>query len=197
MQRPAESEQLEFPDRIAWEAWLEENHARADQAWLRIAKRGSGATTVAIGEALDSALCFGWIDAIRFGLDDRYYLQRYTPRRARSAWSAVNVEKVAALEAAGRLRPAGRAQVELARADGRWAAAYPAQADWALPPEFAAALDAEPALRAAFDALGRTDRYQLVIPHLRARTEVGRRGAIERAIARLSAPGDPAADPGQ
>jgi uncharacterized protein YdeI (YjbR/CyaY-like superfamily) len=103
-----------------WEAWLEANHDSAEGVWLRIAKKGSGKTTVTISEALDLCLCFGWIDSHRKALDDDYYLQRYTPRRARSRWSRINKEKVAALTAAGRMRPAGLAEVERAKADGRW-----------------------------------------------------------------------------
>jgi uncharacterized protein YdeI (YjbR/CyaY-like superfamily) len=103
-----------------WEEWLEANHASADEVWLRIAKKGSGKTTVTIGEALDLCLCFGWIDSNREALDADYFLQRYTPRRARSKWSRINKEKVAALIADGRMRPAGLAEIERAKADGRW-----------------------------------------------------------------------------
>src|SRR6478735_9682351 len=115
---------LELADGPAWEAWLEEHHASAPEAWLRIAKVGSGLELLSIADALDGALCFGWIDGQRKGLDEMSFLQRYCPRRARSTWSQVNVDKIAALEAAGRMRPSGRAQVEAAKADGRWAAAY-------------------------------------------------------------------------
>ena len=118
---------LDLPDGPAWEAWLEEHHATAPEAWLRIAKKGSGLASVSIGEALDGALCFGWIDGQRRGLDDVSFLQRYCPRRARSTWSQVNVEKVARLTAQGRMRPAGQAEVDAARADGRWDAAYERQ----------------------------------------------------------------------
>jgi uncharacterized protein YdeI (YjbR/CyaY-like superfamily) len=107
-----------------WEAWLEANHDSVDGVWLRIAKKGSGKTTVTIPEALDLCLCFGWIDSNRRTLDDDYFLQRYTPRRARSKWSRINKEKVAALTAAGRMRPAGLAEVERAKADGRWEAEW-------------------------------------------------------------------------
>ena len=112
--------QLTFASAAEWEAWLEENHADADGVWLKIAKKGSGIPSVTITEALDVALCFGWIDSRREALDADYYLQRYSPRRARSNWSRINVAKVAALTAADRMRPAGLAEVERAKADGRW-----------------------------------------------------------------------------
>jgi uncharacterized protein YdeI (YjbR/CyaY-like superfamily) len=115
--------QLTFASAAEWEAWLEANHDSSEGVWLKIAKKGSGIATVTIAEALDGVLCFGWIDGRREALDDDYYLQRYTPRRPRSKWSRINVEKVAELTAAGRMRPAGLAEVERAKAGGRWDAA--------------------------------------------------------------------------
>jgi uncharacterized protein YdeI (YjbR/CyaY-like superfamily) len=120
---PDDTEPLTFATATEWERWLEENHDSSDGVWLRIAKKGSDEVTLTIGEALDLALCFGWIDSRREALDDDYYLQRYSPRRARSNWSQLNISKVAALTAAGRMRPAGLAEVERAKADGRWEAA--------------------------------------------------------------------------
>jgi len=107
-----------------WEVWLEANHDSADGVWLKIAKKRSGKTTVTTPEALDLCLCFGWIDSNRRALDDDYFLQRYTPRRARSKRSQINKDKVAELTAAGRMRPAGLAEVERAKADGRWEAEW-------------------------------------------------------------------------
>jgi len=176
---------LELVDGEAWEAWLEEHHATAPEAWLRIAKKGSGLTLLTIGEALDGALCFGWIDGQRRGLDDVSYLQRYCPRRARSTWSQVNVDKVALLDAADRMRPAGRAQVEAARADGRWAAAYERQATAAVPDDLAAAIGADPVAQAAFEGLSRTDRYDVMLPVLRAASAERRVVAVRRAVERL------------
>ncbi len=115
--------QLAVTSAAEWEEWLEANHDAAEGAWLKIAKKGSGIPSVTIGEALDVCLCFGWIDSRREAFDDDHYLQRYTPRRPRSNWSRINVEKVAELTAAGRMRPAGLAEVERAKADGRWDAA--------------------------------------------------------------------------
>lgn len=177
---------LDFPDVAAWEAWLEVHHADAPEAWLRIAKRHSGLPTVSIVDALDAALCFGWIDGQRKANDEVSFLQRYCPRRPRSAWSQVNVEKVAALTAAGRMRPAGLAQVAAARADGRWAAAYERQSTAEVPPDLAAALAAEPAAAAAFGRLGRSERYQLILPLLKIRTPKGRAALVARTVARLA-----------
>ena len=115
--------QLVVTSAAEWEEWLEANHDASEGAWLKIAKKGSGIPSVTIAEALDLCLCFGWIDSRREALDDDHYLQRYTPRRPRSNWSRINVEKVAELTAAGRMRPAGLAEVERAKADGRWDAA--------------------------------------------------------------------------
>lgn len=115
---------IECADARAWEAWLAEHHEDSPGVWLRVAKKGSGVASVTISEALDVCLCYGWIDGLRHSLDGTYFLQRYTRRRARSTWSQVNVARVGALVAAGRMRPAGLAEVEAAQADGRWAAAY-------------------------------------------------------------------------
>ncbi|WP_205472452.1 YdeI family protein [Nocardioides sp. SYSU D00038] len=179
-------EVLDLPDATAWEAWLERHHAERPEAWLRIAKRGRGHVSLSISDALDGALCFGWIDGQRRALDEVSYLQRYCPRRPRSTWSQVNVEKVEALVAAGRLRPAGLAEVERAQADGRWAAAYERQATATTPPDLAAALDASPAARTAYDALGRSERYAVALPVLRAVGEAARARAVTRAVTRLT-----------
>ena len=184
---------LDLPDGPAWEAWLEEHHATAPEAWLRIAKKGSGLASLSIGEALDGALCFGWIDGQRRGLDDVSFLQRYCPRRARSTWSQVNVEKVARLTAEGRMRPAGQAEVDAARADGRWDAAYERQSTATVPDDLAAALAADPVAAAAFEALGRSERYAVMLPVLKAtspsaRAQAGRAsgGPAQRALTRVT-----------
>jgi uncharacterized protein YdeI (YjbR/CyaY-like superfamily) len=107
-------------DAVAWDAWLADNHARQRGVWLKIAKKGRGAASLTNDEAVDVGLCWGWISGHRKALDETWFLQRYTPRRPRSNWSAVNVAKVEALTAAGRMRPPGIAEVEAAKADGRW-----------------------------------------------------------------------------
>ena len=182
-------EVVEFPDATGWESWLEQHHATRTEAWLRIAKRNSGVESVTITEALDIALCYGWIDGRRKGLDDVSYLQRYTPRTPRSTWSQVNVAKVEALTRAGRMRPAGLAAVEAAKADGRWEAAYEAQRTATVPPDLAAALAADASAGAAFEGLGRSDRYTVILPLLKARTPEARAKALTRAIAGLRRPG--------
>ena len=110
-----------FRNAKAFEAWLRKNHAKSDGLWLRIAKRGADEPSVTYPEAVEIALCWGWIDGQKKGLDDQHFLQRFTPRRARSIWSKINVDKVAALIEAGRMQPPGLAQIEVAKADGRWA----------------------------------------------------------------------------
>jgi uncharacterized protein YdeI (YjbR/CyaY-like superfamily) len=178
---------LDLPDGTAWEAWLETNHTTAGEVWLRIAKKGSGLATISIGEALDGALCFGWIDGQRKGLDAVSFLQRYCPRRPRSTWSQVNVEKVARLSAEGRMRPAGLAEVEAARADGRWDAAYESQRTARLPDDLAAAIAAHPVARATYDALGRSERYSVMLPVLSATTAEARAREVARAVDHLTA----------
>jgi uncharacterized protein YdeI (YjbR/CyaY-like superfamily) len=177
---------LDLPDGPAWESWLETHHATSTEAWLRIAKRGSGLGSVSIGDALDGALCFGWIDGQRKGLDEVSFLQRYCPRRPRSSWSQVNVEKVARLTAEGRMRPAGLAEVEAAQADGRWDAAYERQSTARLPDDLAAAIAADPLARTAYDALGRSERYAVMLPVLKATTDAARAREVARALRRLT-----------
>jgi uncharacterized protein YdeI (YjbR/CyaY-like superfamily) len=141
---------------------------------------------VSYGELVESALCFGWIDGRSNRLDDRFYLQRITPRRARSVWSQKNVEAVAALTAAGRMRPAGLAAVEAAKADGRWERAYAGPATMTLPDDLAAALDAEPAARAGYDALDGTNRYAVLWRVHTAGTPATRAKRIAAAVQMLA-----------
>lgn len=164
-----------FEDASRWEAWLAEHHADRAGVWLLIARKGAGKPSVTITEALDVALCYGWIDSQRKGRDGTSYLQKYTPRRPAGSWSKVNVAKVEVLIAAGRMREPGRAAVAAAKADGRWEAAYESQRLATVPPDLAAALAADEAARARFDALGRTERYARILRLLRAR------GPAERA----------------
>jgi uncharacterized protein YdeI (YjbR/CyaY-like superfamily) len=150
---------VELPDQGAWRAWLRANHGRQDGVWLKFAKKASPTATVTYAEALEEALCFGWIDGQVRRHDEHFYLQRFTPRRTRSKWSQNNVEKAERLIAEGRMQPAGSAQVEAAKADGRWGAAYPAQSQAQVPEDFQAALDAEPAAREFFETLTGSTRY--------------------------------------
>lgn len=177
---------LDFPDAAGWEAWLEAQHGDQAEAWLRIAKRHSGIATITIAEALDVALCFGWIDGQRKSLDEVSFLQRYSRRRPRSSWSKVNVAKVEALVAAGRMRPAGLAEVAAAEADGRWDAAYESQRTAEVPPDLAAALAGDAGANTAFEQLGRSERYAVILPLLKARTPESRARLLARAVAKLA-----------
>ena len=153
---------MPFASREAWEAWLEEEHATSDGLWLKIAKKGSGIETVTFAEALDAALCYGWIDSQRGGFDERFFLQRFTPRRPRSKWSQVNREKVAKLMEAGRMRPAGLREVERAKADGRWGAAYEPQSAATVPEDLRLELEKNEGAREFFETLDRANRYAML-----------------------------------
>jgi len=157
-----EREQLYFESADGWEEWLRANHATSTGVALRIAKKGSSFTSPTQPEALDIALMFGWIDAVRNALDDDFYVQTYTPRTKRSPWSIVNQGKVAVLIEAGRMHPAGQAEIDRAKADGRWDAAYPGSAAITVPDDFAAALAANPAAAEFFPKLTSQNRYAIL-----------------------------------
>jgi uncharacterized protein YdeI (YjbR/CyaY-like superfamily) len=144
------------------EAWLEENHDSSEGVWMKIAKKGAREHSVTYGEALELALCFGWIDSQKRGFDERHFLQRFTPRRPRGRWSRINREKAEALIEAGKMRPAGSAEVAAAQADGRWEAAYEGQRTARVPPDLQRALDARPAAAEFFASLDSANRYAIV-----------------------------------
>ena len=169
---------MRFASPAAFESWLVANHASEAEVWVEIAKKSSGIPSITASEAIDCVLTVGWIDGQRKSLDDQYFLQRYCPRRARSTWSMVNVQRIAALSDEGRMHPAGWAEVDRAKADGRWQAAYAAQASYALP------ADVDEGWLAG---LGRTERYLAVLPVLKARTPESRERAITRLRDRTSA----------
>lgn len=152
---------VELASQEAWERWLEA-HPDADGAWLKIAKKDAGVTTVTYEEAVESALSFGWIDGQMRRFDERFYVQRFTPRRRASRWSKVNREKAEALIVAGRMRPAGLAQVEAAKADGRWEGAYDGARAIAVPGDLQRALDANPQAKAFFETLSGANRYAIL-----------------------------------
>jgi uncharacterized protein YdeI (YjbR/CyaY-like superfamily) len=141
---------------------LEEHHSDPAGVWLKIAKKGRGIETLTHAEALEEALCFGWIDAVRHAHDDDYFLQRFVPRRPRSKWSQVNRDKVMALTEVGRMHPAGLAEVERAKADGRWDAAYAPQSRATVPDDLQAELDARPKAMATFETLKSQNRYAIL-----------------------------------
>ena len=151
-----------FRSQQAFLEWLEENSGSSAGIWLRFAKKGSGVASVSYPEAVDAALCHGWIDGQVKSESETTYRQRYTPRGKRSIWSKINREKVAALIAAGRMRPAGLAEVERAKADGRWEAAYDSPKTASPPPELLAALAESPKAAAAYAALSSQNRYSIL-----------------------------------
>jgi uncharacterized protein YdeI (YjbR/CyaY-like superfamily) len=159
---PTDLPVLAFPDRAALEAWLEAEHLTAPGLYVKLAKKSAGVPSVNWEGMVEVLLCFGWIDGRANRLDDHYYLQRITPRRPRSVWSRKNVATVERLIAEGRMRPAGLAAVEAAKADGRWERAYAGPATITVPDDLTAALNAEPVARAAFDALDGQNRYAVL-----------------------------------
>lgn len=174
----------EFKTADAFYKWLGKNHDRADEIWIKIHKVGSGLQSITPKEAIDAVLCWGWIDAIRKGFDETSYLQRYTPRGAKSVWSKINVDNVARLTAEGRMTEHGLRHVEAARADGRWDRAY-ASRDMTIPDDLRAAIDAEPDAKAMFGRLSAQNRFALAFRIHNLKTEAGRRKRIESFVAML------------
>ncbi|MQB02323.1 MAG: OmdA domain containing protein [Actinobacteria bacterium] len=172
---------------MRWESWLADNHELPGGVWLKIAKKGSGETSVSRAEALDAALCYGWIDSKAKSLDEACYLQKFTRRRARSLWSKVNVEKVEALIAAGRMQAPGLAEILAAQADGRWDAAYESPTNAVVPPDLAAALAHSEQARDFYLSLSRADQYAVVFRLMTTPTPAGRAGRLQRMIAKLEA----------
>jgi uncharacterized protein YdeI (YjbR/CyaY-like superfamily) len=179
---------LAFASEAEWEAWLDAEHASSDGVWLKFAKKGSGVETVVYAEALEVALCYGWIDSQVARLDERFYLQKFTPRRSRSKWSQINREKIEELTKQGRMKPAGLEQVDLAKADGRWEAAYASPANVEIPDDLQAALDASPKAAEFWAGLNKSNRYAIVFqledakkPETRARRLDKFVGMLERA----------------
>lgn len=151
-----------FKTPAAWEKWLDANHARSAGVWMQIAKKGSGLSSATYQEALDVALCYGWIDGQKRPFDERTWLQRFTPRGPRSIWSKINTGKAEALIGSGRMRPAGLAAIEAAKATGRWESAYQPWSNPEVPPELQAALDARPNAKAFFETLRGANRYGVI-----------------------------------
>ena len=150
-----------FRSQAAWEKWLEKHHESSPGVWLEFAKKESGLTTVSYKEALEVALCYGWIDGQGKTFDDTYYLQKFTPRRPKSLWSKRNIEKVAALTAAGKMQPAGLAEVEAAKRDGRWDAAYDSPKNMVVPDDFMQALGENEQALAFFNTLNQANKYAI------------------------------------
>ena len=178
-----------FESARALENWMRANHDRAPELWLKIHKKDSGLTSVTAAEALDVMLCWGWIDGLRKGFDDKSFLQRYTPRRAKSIWSQVNREHVARLTRAGRMTPHGQAQIDAARKDGRWGAAYaPIRKSSAdnLPADLLKAIRANSKARATFNTLSRMNLFALAFRTNNMKTPEGRAKKIATLVAMLA-----------
>lgn len=153
---------LAFANQSEWSRWLAKHHATCAGVWIRIAKKASGIRSVSHAEALESALCYGWIDSQRKGYDDATFIQKFTPRGARSIWSKVNRDKALALKESGKMKPAGLAEIERAQRDGRWDAAYDSQASAKVPADLQAALDANPRAASFFATLRGQNRYAVL-----------------------------------
>jgi uncharacterized protein YdeI (YjbR/CyaY-like superfamily) len=178
-----------FRTEAAFAAWMKANHARETEIWLKIHKKRSGLPTVTNAQALDVALCWGWIDGIRKSFDEQSFLQRYTPRRTRSVWSQINRDHVARLTAAGRMTPHGQRQVDAAKTDGRWAAAYaPLRSanQGTIPEDLRAAIEANPRARKTFRTLGRQNLFALAFRTNYMKTPAGRAKKIAGLVAMLA-----------
>lgn len=177
---------LSFETASAWEAWLGEHHTDTNGIWLKIAKKESRLPSVTYAEALESALCYGWIDGQKAAFDEQYWLQKFTPRRPKSMWSKINCDKVDALIAEGRMQPAGMRQVELAKADGRWDLAYHSQSKITIPEDFQSELDKNQEAQEFFKTLNSVNRYAVLRRIQIAKKPETRAALIEKYIAMLS-----------
>jgi uncharacterized protein YdeI (YjbR/CyaY-like superfamily) len=178
---------IAFSSPEAWERWLDENHHASDGVWIKMGKKQAGVESVRYPEVLECALCFGWIDGRREALDERHFLQRFTPRRSRSRWSRINRDTAERLITEGRMRAAGLAEVQRARADGRWDAAYESQRTIAVPEDLQRELDARPSARAFFDELSSQNRYAILYRLQDARRPQTRARRLKQFVAMLEA----------
>ena len=174
----------EFKTGESFYKWLARNHDKADEVWIKIHKVGSGLKSITPKEAIDVVLCWGWIDGLRRGFDDKSFLQRYTPRTKKSVWSQINIDNVARLTEEGRMTPHGVREVEAAKADGRWARAYRSKGA-AVPADLQAAIDAEPKARRMFETLSAQNRFALIFRTENMKTEAGRKKKIATFVAML------------
>lgn len=177
---------LEFPDRGAWALWLDEHHESSGAVWLKIAKKGSGATTITHAEALEEAIRYGWIDGQKGAFDDSFWLQRFIARGPRSKWSQVNRRTATEMIEQGTMRPAGLGQVEAAKEDGRWEAAYAPQSTVTVPDDFQDALDANAAANEFFATLKRSERYSYLYRIYDAKRPETRARRIREYVAMLA-----------
>jgi uncharacterized protein YdeI (YjbR/CyaY-like superfamily) len=176
---------MSFETQQDWEVWLNENHAETKGIWLKIAKKEARTLSVSYTEALDSALCYGWIDGQKAAFDDKYWLQKFTPRTAKSIWSKVNCGKAEALIAEGRMQSAGLQQVELAKADGRWERAYESQSKITIPDDFQRELDKNPQAKEFFNTLDSANRYAFLFRIYAAKKPETRSAKIQKFVEML------------
>lgn len=176
---------LSFASQKKWEEWLDEHHGTAKGLWLKIAKKGSGIDTVTYAEALDAALCYGWIDGQKGSFDDELWLQKFTPRGPKSKWSKINRDKALALIDAHRMKPAGLAAIEQAQRDGRWEQAYDSQSKASVPEDLQAALDQDPEAAAFFATLDSVNRYAVLYRIQDAKKPETRARRIEKFVTML------------
>ena len=183
---PNELPILEFEDRAAWERWLHAQHAASAGVWLKLARKRAPASTVTYAEAVEEALRYGWIDAQKAPHDESFWLQRFTPRAPRSKWSQINCRKASELIEQGRMTPAGLAQVEAAKQDGRWDAAYASPGAATVPEDFQRALDENPAAKDFFATLGSSHRYSFLYRVADAKRPETRARRIREYVAMLA-----------
>ncbi len=176
----------EFKDRAALERWYAQHHKRDAELWIKIHKKGSGLASVTNVEGFETALCWGWIDAIRKPFDTQSFLQRYTPRKRGSIWSTRNKVIVARLTEEGRMQPAGQAEIDRAKADGRWERAYDGSRSMVFPPDLLAAIEAEPKALDLFQRLNAQNRYSLAFRVHQLKTPEGRARKIAGFVAMLA-----------
>lgn len=175
-----------FADQAAWAAWLDANHATERGIWLKLAKQATGIPSVTYADALESALCYGWIDGQKKAQDDTWWLQKFTPRGTKSVWSKINRQKAEQLIESGAMQPAGLRTVELAQDDGRWARACDSQATIAVPPDLQAALDARPEAGVFFATLDSRNRYAILYRIQGAKKSETRAKRIEQFVQMLA-----------
>ncbi len=175
-----------FATQQDWEAWLAEHYADPTGIWLKIAKKATGTQSISYAEALEGALCYGWIDGQKAAFDEQYWLQKFTPRRPKSIWSQINRDKANALIEAGRMQPSGLRQVDLARADGRWDAAYAGQSSATVPDDLQEALDKNPLARDFFLTLNSVNRYAIIFRVQTAKKAETRAAKIQKFVEMLA-----------
>lgn len=185
-QKPDDYAILPFADKQAWASWLDKEHDRAAGIWLKFAKKNSGIPSLNYEEAVDVALCYGWIDGQMKGFDDKYWLQKFTPRRAKSIWSKINTERAERLIANGLMQPAGLREIEAAKRDGRWEAAYASQKNMTVPRDFQSALNKNKKASAFFETLTGANRYAILFRIETAKKAETRARRIEQYVQMLA-----------